>query len=86
MEVHLRIKQRNGKKCITIIEGLNKALPDKTDLEKLAKKFRKQFSCSVTIKEEGSTIELQGDHRAGIQDDLVKQAICKLEDIKVHGF
>ncbi len=85
-EIHLRIKQRNGKKCISIIEGLNK-IPalNKSALQQLVKKFRKTFNCSVTIKEDGKFVELQGDHRNGVQAQLIKLGFCKLEDIKFHG-
>lgn len=85
-DIHIRIKQRNGRKCISIITGLNK-VPNmnKSSLEQLVKKFRKKFSCSVAIKDDGNTVELQGDHRLKIQNELINLGICKSDDIKIHG-
>ena len=85
-QIHVRIQQRNRKKCIITIEGLMdiEGMEPK-NLEKISKDFRKTFNCSSVIKE-GNVIQLQGDHREKIKDYLLKNNICRKEDIKIHGY
>ena len=45
-QIDIYIKQRNGRKCITIIQGL---INDKDLLKSYAKAFRKLLSCSCTV-------------------------------------
>lgn len=59
-KVHIRVQQRNGRKCITLIEGL----ADDLDVKRICKAFKKNFSCNgaVTKDEEmGEVIQLSGD-------------------------
>lgn len=85
-EIHIRIRQRNGKKTLTTIEGL----ADDLDLKKIAKAMRKTFQTSgAVIKTEshGEIIQFQGDQREKIKAFLVKYNIWEEPDppIKVHG-
>jgi len=83
-KVHLRCQKRNGRKCITIIEGL----ADDLDQKRMLKHFKKTFSCNGAIlkKEDiGQVMQLSGDQRKGVQTFLVKNDICKSECIVVHG-
>jgi len=81
--VHLRIQQRNGKKCWTFIEGLG------TDIvtEKFIKNLKNKCHCSVTVKKQETniTIQLQGDHRDEIKNYLVDEKITEKDNIKCHG-
>ena len=82
--VHIRNQQRNGRKSITTITGLE----DDLDLEKIVKYMRKIFSTNGTILQDdemGDIIQLQGDCRFDARDFLVKFNICNKDDIKVHG-
>ena len=82
--VHIRNQQRNGRKSITTIAGLE----DDLDLDKIVKYMRKIFSTNGTIlqdEELGDIIQLQGDCRFDARDFLVKFNICNINDIKVHG-
>lgn len=82
--VHIRNQQRNGRKSITTIAGLE----DDLDLDKILRYMRKIFSTNGTIlhdDEEGDIVQLQGDCRFDARDFLVKYSICKKTDIKVHG-
>lgn len=98
-EIHIRVKQRNGKKCITLIEGLAKDL----DLKKISKALRKTFNTSVSIlkidDDKGNDrgddevmyhkiLQLQGDKRKEVNEFLIKYKIWEEPDppIKVHGF
>lgn len=83
--IHLRVQQRNGRKTLTTIQGI----PAELDQKKLLKAFKKVFACNGTIVEDdelGEVIQLQGDHRAKVQQFLVEERICTKDQIKVHGF
>jgi translation initiation factor 1 len=84
-EIHLRIQQRNGRKYITIIEGL----PERVDRKSFLSHIKKTFSTNGTIvssdKYKGDIIQVQGDQRANVFNALVDLNITKKEYIKVHG-
>lgn len=86
-EIHIRIQQRNGRKSITYAEGLSALNIDNNSefLNKLVKLFRKQFNCSVTIKD-NQIIQLSGDQRTNIKNFLISGNLFKEENIKLHGF
>ena len=84
-KIHLRVQQRNGRKCITTVEGLDSL---DIDLKKILKRFKKRFSCNGAIQEsekKKKILQLSGDQRKGISDFLSKNEISKQEDIVVHG-
>ena len=68
--VHIRIKQRNGKKKWTFIEGLSETI----DLKKFVKHLSKKLACGGSIvkdKESGDkVIQFQGNHK-----DVIKKYI-----------
>mmetsp|Transcript_5098 Transcript_5098/g.11156 ORF Transcript_5098/g.11156 Transcript_5098/m.11156 type:complete len:116 (+) Transcript_5098:213-560(+) len=83
--VHIRIQQRNGRKSITSVSGLNQNL----NLKKILKEFKVKFSTNGTIvddKEVGKVIQLQGDQRENLFNFLVKEGVIKKDQVKVHGF
>lgn len=83
--IHIRIQQRNGRKTLTTVQGIN---PD-YDLKKIVKACKKEFACNGTVVEHpeyGEVIQLQGDQRNLIRDFLKKVGIAKEGNIKVHGF
>lgn len=82
--VHIRLQQRNGRKSLTTIQGLD----DKLDLNKLTKAFKKEFCCNgcvVENKELGKVIQLQGDQREKVRSFLAEEEIASSRMIKVHG-
>ena len=96
IKYHIRIKQRNGRKCITYVENLEQ-LNSKNDtkfLDNILRTFKKKFSCNGSIDVEKDddnnivkqTIELQGDHRDAVKELLIKQFKAKDDSIKIHGF
>ncbi len=86
-DVHIRIQQRNGRKCITTVENIDKINGDKDFLDELVKSFRKKFSCSVTLhKSDDNAITLQGDHRDNVRKYLVEHNIVEKDKVKVHGY
>lgn len=89
IEVHIRIKKRNGKKSFTYIEGLEKVeRPENMKLEdflqKLSKIFKKTFICGGFIEE--GVIALNGDHRDKVREFLLEKKFATDEQIKMHGF
>lgn len=86
IDVHIRVQQRNGKKCITTVENLDKLNNDKDFLESIAKEFRQSFKCSSTIKKPENVILMQGDHRDKIKELLLKKGLVVEQNIKIHGF
>lgn len=81
----MRIQQRNGRKSVTTVQGL----PAELDQKKLLKAFKKEFACngSIVVDDEmGEVIQLQGDHRAKVQQFLITEKIGNKNTVKVHGF
>ena len=84
-KIHVRVQQRNGRKCVTTIAGL----ADDLDVKRICKAFKKNFSCNgaVQVDEEvGEVIQLSGDQRTNVKAFLVDQEICHGETIVLHGF
>ncbi len=79
-KVHIMLQQRNGRKCLTIIEDL----PSDLDLKKILKYLKKQLSTNGSIKEE-EIIILQGDKRHDVRKFLIDNGICEEENIVIHG-
>ena len=83
--VHIRIQQRNGRKSITTIQGLEKDL----DLKKILKSLKRNFRCNGAVndnKQYGEVIQLQGDQRESSKNFLVDHEIVKEDRIQIHGF
>jgi translation initiation factor 1 len=83
-EVHIRIQQRNGRKSLTLVQGL----PEKLNVKKVLQYFKHAFCCNGTIVDDsswGKILQLQGDQRKNIADFLVAEKICEKDKIKVHG-
>ncbi|KAB2603184.1 translation factor SUI1 2-like [Pyrus ussuriensis x Pyrus communis] len=77
--------QRNGKKCLTIVEGLKEDL----DFKKKLKDLKREFCCNGNVIEDkklGKIIQLQGDQRNKVLQFLVDANIADKEQIKIHGF
>nr|ABB00912.1 eukaryotic translation initiation factor 1 [Toxoplasma gondii] len=81
---NIRNQQRNGRKSVTTVQGLDKSL----DLKKMVRALKKQFSCNGTVIEDpehGSIIQLQGDQRHAVKEFLEREAICSVDQIRIHG-
>jgi len=87
-KINIRIQQRNGKKSITTIQGLDEDL----DQKRICKAMRKQFSCNGNLEVSetyGTIIQLQGDQRELAKEWLIAQEILTQaeadERIVIHG-
>jgi translation initiation factor 1 len=87
-KIHIRVQQRNGKKCITSIQGLDNDL----DQKRICKAMRKLFNCNGNVvedEEHGEIIQLQGDQRDNVRCFLIEQTVVESSEkdrIVVHGF
>lgn len=84
-KVHLRSQQRNGRKSITIVQGLD----DELDEKRILKYFKKTFQCNGCISEDdeyGKIIQLSGDQKENVKQFLIDQEIYNEENIVVHGY
>ena len=82
--IHIRVQQRNGKKCLTSIHGI----ADDLDLKKILKYLKKVYSTNGSVVNDpphGDVIQLQGDQRRNVYDSLIDWKIANKEDIRVHG-
>lgn len=80
----IRKQMRNGKKCITTVEGLSAEL----DVGKIAKCWTKLFSCMGGINtkdDDEKVLWLSGDHRDAVSQWLQKEGIATKSEIKIHG-
>ncbi|XP_073311730.1 protein translation factor SUI1 homolog isoform X1 [Primulina huaijiensis] len=83
--VHVRVQQRNGRKSLTTVQGLNKEF----SYNKILKDLKKEFCCNGTVVQDpelGQVIQLQGDQRKNVSSFLIQAGIVKKEHIKIHGF
>ena len=84
-KVHIRVQQRNGRKCITTVQGL----ADDLDIKRICKAFKKNFQCNGAVtkdSEMGEIIQLSGDQRTNVNSFLVDQEICLKSQVVIHGF
>lgn len=82
-KIHLRKTQRNGRKCMTTVEGL----ADELDKKKITRALKRVFKCNGAIvkdEKENEIIQLSGDQRNNVKDFLIEQEIEKEEDVVIH--
>ena len=90
-KIHIRIQKRNGKKCITIIEGLDVHLTKQNISGKsVLKNWKKNLNCNGSIKknpeDKNSLIfQLTGDHKKNIKDYLINIIKIDSHNIITHG-
>jgi translation initiation factor 1 len=76
-KIHIRVQQRNGRKCITTVQGLAE------DLD-----MKKTFQCNGCVNQDvelGEILQLSGDQRTNIRDFFVDQEVCFEDQIVIHG-
>jgi translation initiation factor SUI1 len=78
-KVHIHIVQRNGRKKITLVSGIEPT-------EQLVKELKRELCCSGSIvKEDSSAIQFSGDQRDLLAALLVKKGLVDKENIILHG-
>ena len=90
-KVHIWLRQRGGRKCITEVSGLASDL----NLKKIIKCWKNEFHVSVSKivndkndknDKEEKFIRLQGDQRDKVYKFLIEERIIEKQHIKIHGF
>jgi translation initiation factor 1 len=88
-KIHVRVQQRNGRKCITTIQGLD----DDLDLKRICKHMKKSFNCNGNLAQDedmGEIVQLQGDQRQNVRQWILDQEIVTKaeadERVVLHGF
>lgn len=64
--IKIRVEKRKYGKLMTFVDGLSKDI----DMKELASKLKAKCACGGTSK--NGVIELQGDHRHKVRDELVR--------------
>ena len=64
----MRREKRPGNREIVILEGFPRG---GYDVEALAKELKRRCGCGGTVR--GFTIEIQGDHRASLEEILLER-------------
>lgn len=82
--IHIRTQQRNGRKSLTTLQGINPKINKKTILKECKKKFNCN-GCLVQDPDLGEIIQLQGDQRKVVAQFLIDEKIAKKDVIKIHG-
>ena len=67
-KIQVKLEKKKFGKPYTTITGINE---HEVDMKDLAKKLKNKFACGGTAK--NGIVELQGDHRKGVKDELVAQ-------------
>jgi len=81
--VHVRVQQRNGRKCITHVQGLAEDL----DFKKTLRRWKRGFNCNGSLQRDSDgkpILQMSGDQRQGVRDDLVREKICEPGEIVLH--
>jgi translation initiation factor 1 len=66
------IEKRKFGKLITVVMGLD---PKAINIKDVAKKLKSKLACGGTVK--GNNVELQGDHKQRVKDELGKMGFAK---------
>jgi translation initiation factor 1 len=77
-KIKVKLEKRKFGKLITVISGFD---PKSINVKHIAKKLKSKFACGGTSK--GDVVELQGDHKAKVKEELVKLGFAK-ESIDVQ--
>ena len=85
-KVEIRVKQRNGRKRIMTVYGLQ---CDKEGLTVMKKELCKIMQCGVAVKKDKSTddlyLSIQSGNTQVVIDYLTKNSYCNAEDVVTRG-
>jgi len=92
-KVHVRVKQRTGRKSITTATGLSTAgvsgeMMNMEDMKVLVKRLKKRLNCNGSVIEHethGLVLQLSGDQRFNLFNFLIENRIRQEHQIVIHG-
>ena len=70
--IKIIVEKRKFGKLITVVMGLD---PKAINIKDVAKKLKSKLACGGTVK--GNNVELQGDHKQRVKDELGKMGFAK---------
>ena len=70
--IKIVVEKRKFGKLITVVMGLD---PKAINIKDVAKKLKSKLACGGTVK--GNNVELQGDHKQRVKDELGKMGFAK---------
>jgi translation initiation factor 1 len=79
---YISVQQRNSRKNITIVYGLD----DDLDVPRIMKAMKKEFACNGSVKRDekfGEVIQLQGDKRLEVRDWLYRHHVYEESDNRI---
>lgn len=77
-QIDIYVKQLNGRKRITQINGLSIE-----QIHNIVQKLRHSLNCRATIRD--NIIELSGNQSEKVKDFLIKECMINQKSIRVHG-
>jgi translation initiation factor 1 len=83
-DVQIRVQQRNGRKSITTVQGLN----PKLNFERVNREFMKRWGCNGTViddKQAGKVIQLQGNWSENVKQFLLEERLTNEGNLKISG-
>lgn len=87
--VHIRVRQRNNRKRITILYKLPASHSSEKKMKDMLKYLKNKLSCGGFIGETekyGKFIQFTGDHHKELQEYLLdNNIVTSVEKIKMHG-
>jgi translation initiation factor SUI1 len=81
--IYLRVRKRNDRKCVTIVEGLGIFLDEK-QLGKFLRIVRQDLHTNGTVV--NGILQVQGDVRTDIAELCIRMKVCTIDNILMHGF
>jgi len=77
-KIDIYVKQLNGRKKITQVNGLSYE-----QIHNIVQKLRHKLNCRATIRD--VMIELSGDQSKQVKDFLIKECSINQKNICIHG-
>ena len=85
LEIHIKIQQRNQRKCFTFVENVEKLPLGKLTVKDITSIFKQKFSCGGSVSAD-NVIKLNGDKREEVKEYLMTKYSLEGSQIKIHGF
>eukprot|EP00331_Platyophrya_macrostoma_P014128 CAMPEP_0176433452 /NCGR_PEP_ID=MMETSP0127-20121128/16030_1 /TAXON_ID=938130 /ORGANISM="Platyophrya macrostoma, Strain WH" /LENGTH=103 /DNA_ID=CAMNT_0017815881 /DNA_START=55 /DNA_END=366 /DNA_ORIENTATION=+ len=82
--VHIRVQQRNGKKAITTVQGLNPNL----NFVRLTRAWREKWGCAANVVKDpefGNVVQLQGNWADNIKQFLIEERLAPASSLRIHS-
>lgn len=79
-QIHLRLQQRSGRKCITLVEGLT------TSSAETLLPLRREWGCAAGYLEGKQVLQFSGDQRQRLYQVLLSRNMAKKHNIHLHGY